>query len=166
LQEKESASNIYLNRSLSDLYLFKGLHGYCAESLLKSEHYLKQILNICLIGYDEIENGSLTKRGEINEKMVTEGRCGKNQEIIYDCLYNIVLININMARRNSEKTSYLEKARNLAKFGILNFENCSPFWMLYAFTEDSSKKKKAALLASISVDPQVSSIKFLLLTIF
>jgi len=153
IHEDISVSNIYLNRSLSDIYLFKGLHASCDESMAKAEKYLRSILQLCFANYEAIESGA-EDGGEISEKMETEGMCPKNQEIIYDCLFNLALVNLNMAKRKPAIPTYLEKARNLSKFGIKSFEDCSQFWLLYAFTEETEKKKKASLLAGISNDPQ------------
>lgn len=158
IQEDISVSNIYLNRSLCDLYLFKGLHGFCENSLLKAEGYLRKILKVSLVGFEEVEAGAWEKQGEVSENMLKEGKCAKNQEVIYDSLYNLALIHLNLARRGVEAVGYLQKARNLVKFGLKNFENNSPFWLLYAFTEESEKRRKAALLSGLSADPEVSKI--------
>ena len=141
---------------MSDLYLFKGLHGSSDEALEKAEEYLQRIMRLSLVEYDQIEKGTYEKQGEIKDSMLEEGKCAKSQEVIYDGLYNIALINLNLAHRKASSSSRLEKARNLAKFGIKSFNNNSSFWLLYAFTEDTNKKKKAAILSGISADPKVT----------
>lgn len=132
IQDESSVSNIYLNRSLGDLYLFKGLHGFDDNALLKAEDYLKRILKISLVNFEEIESGNTENVGEISDKMVTEGKCAKNQEVIFDGLYNLALLYLNLGHRGSNNApddGYLKKARTLALFGLKSFENNSPFWL-------------------------------------